>query len=206
MKKDLVLYIHGKAGSADESGHYKALFPDSEVIGLDYKTFTPWETGEEIRCAVGKFQKEYGAITVIANSIGAFFCMNSDICDYISKAFFISPITDMECLILGMMKAANVTEKELETRGIIHTEFGEDLSWKYLCYVREHPVKWMVPTEILYGDKDNLTSYETLRSFAGKIGADITVMHNGEHWFHTEEQMEFLDSWIRSKCDENSCN
>ena len=24
----------------------------------------------------------------------------------------------------------------------------------------------------------------------------LTVMENGEHWFHTEEQMKFLDEWI----------
>ena len=46
--KNAVLYIHGKDGSASESEHYKALFPDDDVIGLDYQTFTPWETGKEI--------------------------------------------------------------------------------------------------------------------------------------------------------------
>ena len=47
-----ILYIHGKGGSATESEHYKMLFADSEVIGLDYQTFTPWETGKEIRIAL----------------------------------------------------------------------------------------------------------------------------------------------------------
>ena len=32
-----ILYIHGKGGSATESEHYKCLFPDCDVIGLDYK-------------------------------------------------------------------------------------------------------------------------------------------------------------------------
>lgn len=50
--KELVLYIHGKGGCAGESEHYKPLFPECEVIRLDYQTFTPWETGEEIREAV----------------------------------------------------------------------------------------------------------------------------------------------------------
>ena len=26
--------------------------------------------------------------------------------------------------------------------------------------------------------------------------ASLTVMPEGEHWFHTEEQMAFLDNWI----------
>ena len=102
----------------------------------------------------------------------------------------------MERLITDMMTWANVSEGELKEKGIIHTPFGEDLSWKYLCYVREHPIKWNVPTAILYGSKDNLTSYNTIAAFAEKHNTKLTVMENGEHWFHTEEQMRFLDDWI----------
>ena len=72
-----------------------------------------------------------------------------------------------------------------------------DSSWAYLCYVREHPVTWTVPTHILYGEKDNLTSYETIAEFADRIGSTLTVMENGEHWFHTKEQMDFLSDWIK---------
>ena len=32
--------------------------------------------------------------------------------------------------------------------------------------------------------------------FAARIGAPLTVMPGGEHWFHTPEQMAFLDAWI----------
>lgn len=54
-----------------------------------------------------------------------------------------------------------------------------------------------IPTHILYGGKDQLTSYETISDFANQTKATITVMENGEHWFHTEEQMRFLDNWIQ---------
>ena len=193
---NLVLYIHGKGGSPAESEHYKSLFPEYHVIGLDYQTFTPWATGKEIHTAVSEFKNEYEKIILIANSIGAFFCMNADISEWIEKAYFISPIVDMEKLILNMMSWANVTEEELKIKGIIPTAFGEDLSWEYLCFVREHPVQWTVPTNILYGGKDNLTSYETITAFAEKYNCKLTVMENGEHWFHTETQMQFLDNWI----------
>ena len=63
-----------------------------------------------------------------------------------------------------------------------------------------YPVVWNIPTKILYGDKDNLTSYETMSDFASKMGISLTVMNNGEHWFHTDEQMNFLDDWI---CESN---
>ncbi len=186
-----VLYIHGKDGSPSESEFYKPIFKDCDVTGLDYKTFTPWQTGKEIYESVKKLKEKYGKIIIVANSIGAFFCMSSDIDGFVKKAYFISPVVDMESLILGMMAQANVTEAELKEKGVI----GE-LSWEYLCYVREHPVKWDAPTHIIYGENDVLTPYETVRAFAEKHGASLAVMKGGEHWFHTDEQMDFIRSRI----------
>lgn len=193
---NLLLYIHGKGGSAAESEHYKNLFPEYAVLGLDYKTFTPWETGKEIHEAVKDLKSKYENIILIANSIGAFFSMNAQIENLIKKAYFISPIVNMEKLICNMMSWANVSEEELKSRKVIPTDFGEDLSWDYLQYVKNHPVKWNVATKILYGEKDNLTSFETMKAFADSHKACLTVMKGGEHWFHTEEQMAFLDKWI----------
>ena len=87
-------------------------------------------------------------------------------------------------------------ERELAEKEEIPTDFGETLSWAYLCYVRTHPIDWRVPTRILYGTQDNLTSLETISAFAGRLGAELTVMPEGEHWFHTPEQMRFLDAWL----------
>ena len=192
-----VIYIHGKGGSATESEHYKPLFPDCEVIGLDYQTFTPWETGKEIRIAVEELKGKYENVILIANSIGAFFSMNAGIDEMIQKAYFISPIVNMEKLITDMMQWANISESELESEGIIHTDYGEDLSWEYLSYVRSHPIEWRVPMQILYGSKDHLMSLDTITRFANKNHATLTVMDGGEHWFHTDKQIAFLDNWIK---------
>ena len=135
----------------------------------------------------------------LANSIGAFFAMNSLYDQRIERAFFISPIVDMETLITDMMMWAGVTEEELRTKKEIETDFGETLSWEYYCYVKEHPITWTIPTHILYGDSDNMTAYETVSKFSNQIKATLTVMKNGEHWFHTEEQMDFLDNWIKQR-------
>ena len=196
-KNAALLYVHGRGGSAEEAKHYEALFPERDVFGLDYRTDSPWETNREIEWAVGELSREFQDIILIANSIGAFYSMNADICEKIGKAYFISPMVDLVKLITDMMKWANVTEEDLKREKTIQTEFGEELSWEYLCYVREHPIKWTVPTVILYGTEDHLVSMETMKGFAEKIHADLTIMTGGEHWFHTEEQMAFLDRWIR---------
>ena len=151
----------------------------------------------------------FDSILLIANSIGAYFAMSSLSALHIDRALFISPVADMEKLICDMMNRANVTEDELRARGEIPTEFGETLSWRYLCYVREHPVSWRVPTRILYGARDNLTDMETISDFARKFRAELTVMLDGEHWFHTEEQLQFLNAWIlngqtQTKKEENN--
>ena len=50
----------------------------------------------------------------------------------------------------------------------------------------------------IHGEKDNLTSYETILNFTNKSKANLTVMKDGEHWFHTKEQIKFLDNLIKN--------
>ena len=197
MKK--VIYIHGKNGSADEAEFYKPLFPGYDVIGIPYKAETPWQAKAEFPKLYDDLCTGCDEVILIANSIGAYFAMLSLAEKKINKAYFISPIVDMERLILDMMKWAGFGEKELAQRGEIKTDFGETLSWEYLCYVREHTIEWHIPTEILYGENDSLMSLETVTAFAERTGAGLTVMPDGEHWFHTEEQMRFLTEWLTKR-------
>ena len=122
--------------------------------------------------------------------------MNAGAGEKVTKAYLVSPVVNMEKFITDMMTWAGVTEEELHRKKEIETTFGETLSWDYLRYVRENPIGWNVPTHILYGEKDQLTSLETMSSFAEKIDATLDVMADGEHWFHTKEQMAYLDRWI----------
>ena len=194
MKK-LVVYIHGQGGNAAEAEHYKTLFTDGDVIGLDYQAQKPWEAEGEFWPFFAAKRKEYEEIIVIANSIGAFLAMSARIGGMVNRALFISPIVNMERLIRDRMRQAGITESELAHRKEIPFDDGEPLSWAYLGYVRAHPVQWTVPTRILYGGRDCLTSLETMTAFAERCGAPLTVMEEGEHWFHTETQLAALQSW-----------
>ena len=194
--KNKIVYVHGKGDSAEEAEHYRGLFPEAEVVGFDYHAQTPWEAREEFPQFFAEQRKRCDHLTLIANSIGAFFAMSSLDGTLIDQARFISPVVDMEKLIGNMMMWANVTERELAEKSEIPTRFGETLSWSYLCYVREHPIVWQVPTRILYGEHDTLTDLEIISAFAKRVGAELTIMQGGEHWFHTEQQMRFLDDWI----------
>lgn len=197
MEKGLI-YIHGKGGTAEEADHYRRLLPNYDVVGLDYKAKTPWEAKKEFSCFYDVFSQQHSEVNIVANSIGAFFAMNAFIDKKIEKAYLISPIVNMENLIINMMKRENITERQLKEQGSIETVSGEILSWEYLSWVRKHPVCWNVPSKILYGSKDNLQSLDTIQTFADKTCSTVTVMKDGEHWFHTEEQMKFLDDWIKN--------
>ena len=192
-----MLYIHGKGGSANEAERYKSLCPSYDVFGIEFDDFTPWGTRERIIAAYGDLSEKHDSISLIANSIGGYYSMLALQNRKIKKAFLISPILDVEKLILDMLMWMGATESELKEKQIIHTEFGEDLSWKYLTYVREHPINWKVVTEILYGGTDNLVARETVDGFVAIHNAGLTVMEAGEHWFHTKEQLDFLDAWMK---------
>ena len=195
--KSVVVYIHGKGGSVEETHYYKKFFNDDyDVIGFDYKSELPWEAKAEFQKYFTDISSKYDRVILIANSIGAYFSLISLSEISIEKAMLISPIVDMESIILNMMKCENVTEDELMLEKEIETSFGEFLSWEYLSYIRKNTIHWDIPTNILFADNDNMTSLDSMTNFTKKINADLTIMENGEHWFHTEEQMRFLDNWF----------
>ena len=196
--KNVVIYIHGKYGTAEEAEHYKKIFNEADIIGFEYTSEYPWDFQKEFSNFIDNIYTKYKKISIIANSIGAYFTMLSLTNKNIEKAFFISPIVDMEKLITDMMFLENITEEELYKKKKIKTSFGETLSWDYLTFTRKNPTEWNIPTYILYGENDDLTSYETILNFTNKSKANLTIMKGGEHWFHTDEQIEFLDNWIKN--------
>ena len=197
--KNVIVYVHGKGGNVEEANYYRKFFNDDfDIIGFDYKSENPWDARSEFSDYFDSIIPEYNKTILIANSIGAYFSLISLADKKIEKAMLISPIVDMERLIIDIMTWANVSEEELSINKEIETPFGETLSWEYLSYVRKNPIYWNIPTEILYAEKDNMTSINTMTDFSEKINANVTVMPGGEHWFHTKEQMDFLDNWIKS--------
>ncbi|MBQ7593168.1 MAG: hypothetical protein IJU48_02300 [Synergistaceae bacterium] len=197
MTKALI-YIHGLGGNAQEAEQFRPILKDYDVFGLDFDDFTAWGTREPILSAFNNLQKSHETVSILANSIGAYFSMLALKNCPVERAFFVSPVLDLEQIILGMMKSSGITEAKLCEVGEILTASGELISWKYLRYVRDNPVQWNVATEILYGENDNITSLETVKAFATRHNASLTIMKDGEHWFHTPEQLEFLYNWLQT--------
>lgn len=196
MKSNLVIFIHGKGGNAGEAEGYRKYFPGMEIYGFDYKSSLPWDAKKEFYEKVKALSENYDKLILVASSLGAYFSLIAGIDSFISRAFFIAPIVNMERLVVDMIGWAGTTEEELKVRKVIPVDFGDDLSWEYLQFVRNCKIQWNVPTEILYGNLDNLQSLKTMKEFAQKTGAGLTVLEGSEHWIHTEEQIKFLDEWL----------
>ncbi len=112
--KNVMVYIHGKGGSAEEAKYYRKFFnEDFDIIGFDYKSEKPWDAKIEFVNYFDSIIPQYNKTILIANSIGAYFSLISLSDKRITKAMLISPIVDMERLILDMMLWANVSEEEL---------------------------------------------------------------------------------------------
>ena len=76
----------------EEAEHYRHLFPDSEVTGFDYHAQTPWEAREEFPAFFAQQRERCDRLTLVANSIGAFFSLSSLDETLVDSACLISPV------------------------------------------------------------------------------------------------------------------
>ncbi|MCI2105796.1 MAG: alpha/beta hydrolase [Intestinimonas sp.] len=201
------LFVHGKCGYKEEAEAFAEIAcpKGAQVLAIDLPEhgkrksetgFDPWHVVPELREVMAYLRQRWMHICLRANSIGAWFSMLALPDMPPEQALFVSPVLDMEQLIRSMMIWASVDEAQLEREGEIPTNFGETLSWDYLQYAKAHPiVKWAAQTAILYAGQDNLTDRGTVNAFVSHFGCNLTVMENGEHWFHTPEQLNVLKSW-----------
>ena len=117
--KRAILYVHGKGGSAGEADRFRAVCPGFDVLGVDYQGELPWEAAPQIAAAYDEARRQYEHITLLANSIGAYFAMLALGDRASDRALFVSPVLDMERLILDMMGWAGVSEQALREQGEI---------------------------------------------------------------------------------------
>ncbi len=142
-------------------------------------------------------KKNYEEIYLWACSMGSYFSLLAYKDEYIKQCLFLSPVVNMKVIIDNMMLWSNTTEKELEEKQEIKTDFGQTLYWDYYEYVKNNPItKWNKKTFVLYGNKDNLQDKNIIKDFCNNFNCSLTILKNGEHYFHTEEQLNFYKNWI----------
>ena len=84
----------------------------------------------------------------------------------------------------------------LKEKQEIKTETGVVLSWKYLCWVREHSVKSICKeTNILYGTQDEIIPYKIVKRFSEENNFRLNFVENGQHWLHTDREVAVMRKW-----------
>ena len=139
----------------------------------------------------------YDDIYLWACSMGAYFSLLAYKNEILKRCLFLSPVVNMKVIIDNMMLWSNTTEEELKTKQEIRTNFGQTLYWDYYEYVKENPItNWDKLTYILYGDKDNMQERSIIQEFTSKFQSELLIVEDGEHYFHTEEQLEIYKKWL----------
>lgn len=142
----------------------------------------------------------YREVNLWACSMGAYFSLLAYRDERIRKCLFLSPVVNMQVIIGNMMAWSGVTESTLQEKQEIATDFGQTLYWDYYEYVKANPIiRWDKPTSILYGSLDTMQAEALVGAFAKEFGCELFVLENGEHFFHTQEQLEHYKSWLQDR-------
>ncbi len=210
-RKKLFIAVHGNLSHKEDT---VIELLANEVIGKGYQVLSfdlpehGDRKGEDIPCKVqhcvqdlieiGKYaQQNWSEVSLFACSMGAYFSLLAYRDISLKTALFLSPVVDMERIIRNMMMWFQVTPEQLEREGTIDTPVGQKLYWDYFWYVLEHQVnRWEVQTHILYGAKDNLVEFDTINEFTEKFPCTLEIMDDGEHYFHTDMQLERYIMWL----------
>lgn len=202
------LYVHGQHSCKEAAESFAEVVNGKgwQVLAMDLpehgerkseeNAFYAWNVVPELRVLLKYARERWGHVSLRANSIGAYFSMMSYQGEHFENVQLVSPILDMQKLCEDMMNWAGVSSAELEEKKFIKTDFGQTLCWQEYCYAKDYPVKiWNSGTVILYGSEDNLTTLDTVKSFCERFRCGLTIMKDGEHWFHTPEQLGVLRTW-----------
>lgn len=155
---------------------------------------------EDLKNIIAYVKQQWGNISLFACSMGAYFSLLGYKDEDLEQCLFLSPVVDMGRIINNMMMWFGITQEELQEKQEIETPIGQVLYWDYYNYVKEHPIdKWEVATAVLYGAKDEICEFETIENFVKLFHCELEIMQEGEHYFHTDEQLGVYNNWL-SKC------
>ena len=174
------LFVHGLHGNKEEALAFAevAVPKGYQVLGVELPLESkPWEVLPLLNEVCDYLYNNWKSVSVRANSIGSWFSLLALQNKKVDQALFVSPILDMK-------------------------EFVDDLSTReddYYRWVINNPIThWDAPLFILRPEVDLFVSEEVGCDFISRHQCHITIMPDGEHWFHTAKQLAFLKEWEES--------
>ena len=178
--ENVFLFVHGLHGRKEEALAFAevAVPKGYQVLSIDLPVERkPWEVMPLLNEVSYYLYGNWNCVSVRANSIGSWFSLLAFQGKKVDQAMFVSPILDMKKFIELMQQR-------------------ED---DYYEWVVNNPItRWDAPTHILRPEIDMIVSEEIGRDFISRHQCHITIMPDGEHWFHTAKQLAFLKEWEES--------
>lgn len=186
----------------------KATSKGYQVLSFDLPEHGERKSHKEYLCKVQNCVKDlkqiikyakanYEEINLWACSMGAYFSLLAYKNENIKNSLFVSPVINMKEIIDNMMLWSNITEEDLKSKQEIKTDLGQTLYWDYYKYVKENPIiNWNKKTWILYGSQDDMQKQNIIKEFSVKFNCELSILENGEHYFHTKEQLLFYENWL----------
>ena len=210
--RKVYLYVHGKNGCKEEAERFAqtACSAGWQVLAIDLpehgarkdrpEQLLPWAVVPEIQAVYARMQPVWPHIRLYGVSIGAWLAMQALRQQTPEKALLVSPVVDMETLILSLMQRA-VTEEQLQAAGEIPTETLRDAFVAVSVLGAGASLQWQHPPRCCTADTDALTGHTRGDGAVPRqSGAHLTILEGGEHWFHTEYSWPLLQSWEEHQC------
>ena len=171
------LFVHGLHGHKEEAHAFAEVAEPKgyQVLGIDLPLERkPWTVLPLLNEVREYLYKNWKFVSLRANSIGSWFSLLTFQGGKVERALFVSPLLDMKMFI-----------EEQPSR-------EED----YYKWVIKNPItQWDAPTYILRPEIDQIVSENVGSDFILQHRCQVTIMPDGEHWFHTPEQLAFLEEW-----------
>ena len=164
----------------------------------DDKAFTPMDASPEVRAFARLARSQSIEVSLLANSIGAYFSLCDTPAGTFKHAWLVSPLLDLEYYIRDMMAEYSVTDEQLEAQTVIHTRRGV-LDWPYLRFVEEHPVKLDTPSWMIRGDQDEVVPLDTLSRFVGAPGVELVQVEGGQHFLGRPPHLDTVVAWFEER-------
>lgn len=208
------VYVHGKMGCKENAELFAETAGEAgyQTVSFDLPAHGERQNRPE-RCDIWTGKKDltvvadaafrrWKDVSLFACSLGAYFSLQTYADRPFRKCLFQSPVVDMRWLVEHMMLWSNVTEDMLREKREIETDI-DTLRWDYYAYILAHPVeKWDVKTFLLYGALDALQPMESIRAFADRFHAELTVSPRSRHPFLENDDRDIAARWMRASLAE----
>jgi hypothetical protein len=164
----------------------------------DDKAFTPMDASPEVRAFARLARSQSTEVSLLANSIGAYFSLCDTPAGTFERAWMVSPLLDLEYYIRDIMAEYSVTDEQLEAQTVIDTPRGV-LERSYLRFVEEHPARLNAPSWIIRGDQDEVVPLDTLSRFVGAPGVELVQVEGGQHFLGQPPHLDTVVAWFEER-------